>query len=780
MRVSQTVKNIIAGVSQQPAILRHMEQLEEQVNAFSTTADGLQKRPPTIHIKQIDLPTTIKPKIHTIDRDARERYIVAFTGTGVKVWDVFGNEKVVHADGDTTTYVTCDNPRRDIRAVTVADYTFIVNRNIKAQMSDEVSKTSNSGGIVYVKNGQYGRNYQVLLNNSVVASWQTPDGSQASHSTQIGTDVIMNHLADGVSGKGYSVTRGDNWFMINDLRGQTLKARDGFNNQAISSFTNTVQKFIDLPNTAPNGYTVLIKGESSADDDYYVQYNERENVWEETTGNNLKNRLNASTMPHTLIRGADGSFTLKAVDWANRFAGDDDSNPTPSFIGKFINDVFFFRNRLGFIAGESICLSKSGDFFNFWLDSATSVVETDPIDLNVSHNQVSILHAAIPFNQDLYLFSQQTQFILRADGVLSPKNCQLNQVTEFTSNAQVKPVGVGRNLYFTSERADYTTVREYYAIYDSASAEDSNDITSHVPNYLHNSIYDLLACGNEDLLACLSTSEEDTIYIYKFLFAEDTKVQSSWSKWVFDGTILGAGFINSTLFIVIERSGHVYLERLLINFNTTDFDNEPYRCLMDRKRTVKTTLRELATLNSNMTSVTFDAKAYFNDTDDKSRLYYIVFPDGLLYEGIDKIIINLDDEQMLDEVFTFFLGTAYDMQVTFSTFYIKKSDQTGTTPISNYRLILQNLNVNYTNSGEFMAYVKTVGKPLREYKFTSRILGYDTNRLGYHPLTTGIFKIPVHGTNTETTVYLRNSSPLPSSFVGYTWEGNVTYRYRQM
>nr|DAL93610.1 MAG TPA: stabilization protein [Caudoviricetes sp.] len=30
--------------------------------------------------------------------------------------------------------------------------------------------------------------------------------------------------------------------------------------------------------------------------------------------------------------------------------GDDDSNPYPSFVGSNINDIFFYRNRLGFIS----------------------------------------------------------------------------------------------------------------------------------------------------------------------------------------------------------------------------------------------------------------------------------------------------------------------------------------------------------------------------------------------------------------------------------------------
>lgn len=40
---SQTIKNIVSGISQQPAILRLPEQLEEQINGYSTEVGGLQK-----------------------------------------------------------------------------------------------------------------------------------------------------------------------------------------------------------------------------------------------------------------------------------------------------------------------------------------------------------------------------------------------------------------------------------------------------------------------------------------------------------------------------------------------------------------------------------------------------------------------------------------------------------------------------------------------------------------------------------------------------------------
>ena len=51
-----------------------------------------------------------------------------------------------------------------------------------------------------------------------------------------------------------------------------------------------------------------------------------------------------------------------SLKYTNRSVGDEGTNPTPSFIGKNINNMILFRNRLGFLSGENVTFTTSGGF----------------------------------------------------------------------------------------------------------------------------------------------------------------------------------------------------------------------------------------------------------------------------------------------------------------------------------------------------------------------------------------------------------------------------------
>ena len=286
---SQTIKNLIAGISQQPSILRHPEQLEEQFNGMSTEVGGLQKRPPTLHVRDLDralFDDRVKPFIHVVSRDVNEQYTMAFTIGGVAVWDMLGNRKdVIFQDAYAKDYLSTATPRKHLRVVTIADYTFVVNTQRQVKMGTAVVPNvwATQGALINVKSGQYGRTYSIYINGGLAGSFATPDGSVSAHSTQIDTNYIANQLAAACRASGYTVATGEGWLYITTAAGvavSSVETRDGYNNQAMFGFTTSCQKFTNLPAAAPHGYTVEVIGENgSAADNYYVTFDGTKRVW---------------------------------------------------------------------------------------------------------------------------------------------------------------------------------------------------------------------------------------------------------------------------------------------------------------------------------------------------------------------------------------------------------------------------------------------------------------------------------------------------------------------
>lgn len=784
---SQTIKNLVSGVSQQPAILRHPEQLEYQENGMSTEAAGLQKRPPLLHVKNLDksvLVPGVKPLVHIINRDQYERYTVLFTGDGIHVWDMVGNRKTVnYQDANAKLYATTTNPRRKLKVITVADYTFVANVDKVVDMTTELTSSTweTQGALVNVKSGQYGRTYQVILNGSVASTFTTPDGSVSSHTAQIDTNYIASQLNTGLTNNGWTVTQGEGWLYIvkAGTKITSIETKDGYNNQAMFGFTKSAQKFSNLPASGPDGYTVEVLGENgSTADNYYVKYDTTKRVWKETARPGILTALDSGTMPHTLVRQADGTFTFQRADWTKRVTGDEDSNPNPSFVDGKINDIFFFRNRLGFISGENVLLSKSGDFFKFWMSSAMDVLDIDTIDLAVSHNRVSILYHAVPFAEELLLFSAQTQFVLRAEGILSPKNARIDQVTEFDCDTSTRPIGAGRRLYFPARRALYSSIKEFYAVQDVTNVKNAQDITSHVPSYIPNGVYKMISSTTENIMMVLTEGLESSLFVYKYLFSEETRVQASWSEWTVGGAILGGDFIGSTLYLVVQRGDGVFLEKMLFTYNTKDYTEEPYRVFFDRKA-VSAAIPE-SNHDTVYNQTTFDVQSVYGEVLP-TETYGIVTPDGGYMEFVatdfkdGKVILpgNWVGKKMV-------VGRLFNFKMTFSELMLKSTDERGTKSDTEGRLQLRNMWVNHVDSGYFKVSVGHKDKEIYMYEMTGRIIGSGNNKLGSMPLETGQFKFPIQGVASNVVITVESPYPTPVCLIGAGWEGNYYRRSQRL
>ena len=86
------IPNLIGGVSQQPDSIRLDTQMEEQINAYGTVLEGLCKRPPTRWLAEISQDEFGPMRLHTIERDRGEAYLVALGHQNLRVFDLEGRE----------------------------------------------------------------------------------------------------------------------------------------------------------------------------------------------------------------------------------------------------------------------------------------------------------------------------------------------------------------------------------------------------------------------------------------------------------------------------------------------------------------------------------------------------------------------------------------------------------------------------------------------------------------------------------------------------------------
>ncbi|UTQ80032.1 tail tubular protein B [Erwinia phage Stepyanka] len=792
--VSQSIKNLKGGISQQPNILRFPDQGESQVNGWSSETEGLQKRPPMVFNRKLGQAGYLgeAPLVHLINRDEVEQYYVVFTGGSIKVFGLDGREYQVRGD---TSYANSANPRDSIRCVTVADYTFVVNRQRVVQADGNLTNggafNDQRDALINVRGGQYGRTLSVAFNGSTRATIKLPSGTgttppieeqvAAVDAQNIAEELAKQIRASLAGNPGWAVNVGTGFVHIiapNTDNIRELQTKDGYADQLISPVTHYAQTFAKLPQNAPDGYTVKIVGDTSRSaDKYYVRYNLTRKVWEETVGWNIQVGLNDSTMPWSLIRAADGQFDFKPNTWADRTAGDDDTNPHPSFVGQAITDVFFYRNRLGLLSGENIILSRTAKYFNMYPASVAVLSDDDPIDVAVSHNRVSILKYAVPFSEELLLWADEAQFVLNASGVLSAKSVELNLTTEFDVSDGARPYGIGRGVYFASPRATFTSINRYYAVQDVSAVKNAEDMTMHVPSYIPNGVFSIAGSSTENFASVLSAGAPGKVFIYKFLYIDEQIQQQSWSHWDFGDTvkILAANSIGSHMHLIMQNGLDIWMGSISFTKKTLDFNTEPYRLYMDCKAQYRIpgdafnndTYMTTVNLNNVFGGTRWQrGKILVSDTVGEVRQFEPP-ANGWNSDPVLRITGNMAGMEV-------FIGFACEFRYEFSKFLIKKQDESGGFSTEDVgRLQHRRAWVNYEQSGAFYVDVTNMGRAYR-YAMTGKPMG-DTV-LGAAGLESGQFRFPLAGNAQYNVVTITSDYTTPLSIIGCGWEGNYIRR----
>lgn len=762
--INRAIPSLFNGVSQQPAQLRLPSQCEASVNFYPTVAVGLRKRPPTQYKAKLSSAATASALVHTISRDTSERYTLVLLDGDLEVFDAFtGTAKTVSFPAGKT-YLDCVNPREDFSVVTVADHTFIVNKTVTVAMDTPTAPgNTNTGFVVF---SYFGAGVQRAMEISV-------DGVVKATYSGAAADIssVVNSMRSSLTtnlGAGWTVTKqAYNILKItkSGATAWTLTASDDYGNATMKVIKDSVALFSDLPPNLPDGYIAYVSPQpGKAGKGYYVRYSEDDKSYIECPAPGALTDLKASTMPHKLVRNSDGTFTFEPFTWDSRTVGDDTSNPQPSFVGSVVHDIFLYRNRLGMLSGENVVLSEAGNYFNFFALSAAAVTDSDPIDTTVANNKVSILNHALALNKTLMLFSDQTQFQLSGGDLLTPRSVKADPVTEFTSSANCRPVGAGSELFFVTDRGTHSGVREYF-ITDDTLVNDAADITAHVPAYLPSGIFRLAVSTSEDVLFVLSSQKPNSLYVYKYMWGKDEKVQSAWFEFRLDAgdTVLGCDFVGTTAHLVIARSDGLYLETM--EFQHAQHDTGlPFTAALDRKVSL-TGVYDPAENKTRWTlpwPLTGTVQAVLGSSFT-SRAGDVL----TLTQGATAYIAEALGDWSAGAAL---VGVQYEARFRFSEQYVKDQNDNA---ISSAKLRLRRMRLSYVDTSHFRVEVTPPQRDTLNYIFTNRKLGTIGTLLGSLTPGSGSYPFPILSSARGVLIELVNDSPLPSTFQGAEWEGEL-------
>jgi hypothetical protein len=423
---------------------------------------------------------------------------------------------------------------------------------------------------VYVSKGVALQTYSVTINGAVVASYDSGTTSQA-HTYK--TDVIADNLYSAIMAQGYQCRIKGSVIKIWQPDGDDFEfdVHDSWGDLAIKGFKGSAQSFGDLPAKCFEGAILQITGKTSTDEgSYWVKYVtsytqdgqlvETTGTWKESREPNKAHKFKSDTVPLQIVRRQNVSkystainpyglyFSVEACNWEDRKVGDATSAPAPSFVGRTINDIFLFANRLGVLTGTSVCLTRAGEFFNFFPATVTDSLDDDPIDMDVPASDVSNIYHALPSKDYLMLFSENSQYIMGSGGdPMSPVTANITPILKYPSTPDVEPLAIGQSAYFLSPRGNFMALREYFIQADGVLT-DAPNVADHVPYYITNTKgMSMIGIPNEDILFISDGSK--SLYTYKYNWAGDQKTQSSWSKWVFNRDIIHTFEFNNKLYI---------------------------------------------------------------------------------------------------------------------------------------------------------------------------------------------------------------------------------------
>lgn len=514
-------------------------------------------------------------------------------------------------------------------------------------------------------------------------------------------------------------------------------------------------------------------------------------------------QINATTMPVKLVYNpTTDALSLELSVWDSRLSGDELVNPPPSFIGKTLNELTLFQDRLWLSAGQQVVSSQSGDLFNYWQDDWTTTVDSDRIDITLGGSSVTAAEFMIPFDRTLLILADgSAQWELQSLAAFTPADTNLVETTNYSVSKQAAPRKIGNQLYFISDQGRFSYMWEYFPNFDR-DANLGNNVTNHAEGYLPENVRRLSTSENNNLVFAWSSDQANALYVYFTYWQTTEKQQSSWARWVFDEDVVvrSHSAIENTLYVVLQKGDELWMESIPITVPDFSTDGSIINGIHITTEVLEEDIttegdEPLALESSQPTGIGYhahmDKKVLVTgvySASTKLTTFTVPFTDS----AMDTVVLADQWESRRGQVissstptsttltvsgdfseFPAIIGKSYNMSVELSPPFVKDESNI----VTQGNLQLKTLDILFQDTSFFTVDITPRGRDTTTRKFVANRFGSaifgEQNIQEY-----GRYKIHVRGNAQDTTIVINNDSPFPSLFTNFEFVGGFTPRHK--
>jgi len=729
--------------------------------------------------------------------------IANYDGTGSEAGDFLGYTQDYDVRYTATVTLTDGGLIRETN-INTAKAKFIdvqiegIDYRISVEAVEPVTTYRDVSGIAYFKSPRNPDN-GVLSMATILQGMQTAVNSNLANVTAevIGSGLYLHGTkADGVNFLGGAV------------------------NENMSVIGQKAQDITRLPAMNKHGYVAQISNTADLDtDDYYVKFEADNGVsgagsYEECVrphnfaGTSAEDAmvlgLDPATMPHALINNRNGTFSFVKLDlttanskgnenyWKDRQVGDNNSNPFPTFNGSQIQEIFFHRNRLGLIAGENIVMSQPGNYFDFFIVSAISASDDNPIDITVSDIKPAFINHILPIQKGLMMFSDNGQFLLFTESdIFSPKTARLKKVASYECDSTIQPVDLGTSVLFTSNVSAYARAFEA-TVLDDDTPPNILEQTRVVPEFLPK---DITKSTNSVPIGIVSYGKkgDSAVYHYKYYNTGQRREQSAWYSWTLTGTMQHMLYTGGSFFTVTLQgsnyvlSKHEYVadanaNRAYVLGGTAANVGSPLKtarwfepCLDEltiatnvagAAQTTTTPERTVLTIPYTPTSATnfYMVGISGNDSDGNSISGIVRKADSVGTNSVTFNNINIDSAAKVA------VGYSYTSIIELPTYYLNRGEARYDT---DGELRISGINFELGVSGPMEFHLSPTYADMDSYtQFESGMLTNSANFNEPPAILAKSVRVPIQKKNEKYTLQIQIPDPFSTALLSASWDGN--------